>query len=650
MRIRVLVSRLILVITVFCWGSLEAQVTRAVDSLMLSYDQSKNDTVYLEELIATIHPIRRSDPQLAIDKINAVKAQCEQIGFRRGVAMCEHTLGSSYSYQTRWSLSLKHYRKAIELADSLGMEKNLAGSLNNMGVVYKDMGNFKQAFKCFDRSYEIKKKLNDYPGMSNTLNNLGLTYYNMKDRDEALNYFIQALAIEERLEENGYRMANALSNIGMVYSDSRQDELAIEHYTRALEINQQLRNSYGVAINLVNLGLLYSAREDYKKAIESCDEAVQIGEALKTKIIIRDACECVSQAAVEIRDYNMAYAYLEKASLVQKELTREDLDRQITALEIEQEFKEKEVELVAEQERQELARQEEKKREDLYRYLLITGCIALLVIMALVIKNLRDKKRQKHVVEEKNKNITDSITYATRIQKTILPDHDVLDKQFTDHFVFYKPKDLVSGDFYWALEHHGMFFFAVADCTGHGVPGALISVVCHNALNVVCREEGLTEPGQILDRVSEIIEEKFVTKSDDVNDGMDIALCMLNPVTRELSFSGANNPLYLIRDGELQEIKGDKQPIGKYIHRTPFSTQSISLQDNDQVYLFTDGFADQFGGERGKKFKYKPFKELLLKASSLPSSEQLEQIGSFFQNWKGDHEQVDDVCLLAVRV
>lgn len=629
---------------------ISAQVTRAVDSMLLSYEQNKNDTAYLEELIATIHPVRRSDPQMVIDKVTKIKAQCAKLNFRKGLAMCEHTLGSSFAYQSRWSLSLKHYRRAIELADSLGMEKRLAGSLNNMGVVCMDMGNYKQAFKCFDRSYEIKKQLKDYPGMSNTLNNLGLTYYKMKDNDEALNYFLQALAVEERLGEDGYRMANALSNIGMVYSDSRQDNLAIEHYNKAKQINQQLRNSHGLAINLVNLGLLYTEKEDYSKAIEYCDEAAQIGEALKTKVIIRDACECVSLAAMETDDYRKAYDYLVRASEIQKTMTREDLDKQITALEIEQEYKEKEAKLMAEQERQQLFRAEEKKREDLYRYLLITGCVALLIIMALVVKNLRDKKRQQGVVEEKNKNITDSITYATRIQRTILPDKEVLGRPFSDHFVMYQPKDLVSGDFYWALEHHGMFFFAVADCTGHGVPGALISVVCHNALNVACREEGLTEPGQILDRVSEMIVDKFVTKSDEVSDGMDIALCMLNPDTMELSFSGANNPMYLIRDGELQEVKGDKQPIGKYVHRTPFSTHHLQLMTNDQVYLFTDGYADQFGGDRGKKFKYKPFKELLLGLSASSSAVQLQGLRDAFDAWKGDHDQVDDVCLVSVRV
>jgi len=192
--------------------------------------------------------------------------------------------------------------------------------------------------------------------------------------------------------------------------------------------------------------------------------------------------------------------------------------------------------------------------------------------------------------------------------------------------------------------------FAAADCTGHGVPGALVSVVCHNALNRAVREFNLIEPAKILDKVTELVIETFEKSDANINDGMDIALCSLNSKTNELEYSGANNSLYIIRNNELTETKSDKQPIGKYSNIKPFTNHKQTLLKEDQIYLFTDGYADQFGGEKGKKFKYKQFKDLLLKNNKEPMKKQLDVLFSSFDSWKGDLEQIDDVCVIGVKI
>ena len=255
---------------------------------------------------------------------------------------------------------------------------------------------------------------------------------------------------------------------------------------------------------------------------------------------------------------------------------------------------------------------------------------------------------QKTLVEHKNKEITDSINYAERLQRAILPPVKELKEIWPESFLIYTPKDIVAGDFYW-MQHFGDFtLIAAADCTGHGVPGALVSVVCSNALNRTVNEFGIKLPGPILDKVRELVLETFAKSESEVKDGMDISLASVNTKTGEVLWAGANNPLWYIQSGEFKEIKPDKQPIGKSSSPFPFHTQTIQLLAGDKLYLFTDGLPDQFGGPRGKKFMYKQFKELLAQTASLSMEEQSLKLKTSFDQWKGTIEQVDDVCVIGV--
>jgi len=255
---------------------------------------------------------------------------------------------------------------------------------------------------------------------------------------------------------------------------------------------------------------------------------------------------------------------------------------------------------------------------------------------------------QKEIIEEKNREITDSIAYAKRIQNAILPSDKVVKEYLKESFIFYKPKDIVAGDFYWMENKNGKVLFAAADCTGHGVPGAMVSVVCNNALNRSVREYGLSDPGAILDKTREIVLEEFEKSKEDVKDGMDIALCALDGKT--LKYAGAHNPLWIIRDGKILETKANKQPIGVFDNPLPYTTQSFELLKGDTIYIFTDGYVDQFGGEKGKKFKTNTFRELLLSIQDKSMAEQKQVIYDSFIKWKGDIEQVDDICIIGARV
>jgi serine phosphatase RsbU (regulator of sigma subunit) len=257
---------------------------------------------------------------------------------------------------------------------------------------------------------------------------------------------------------------------------------------------------------------------------------------------------------------------------------------------------------------------------------------------------------QKEQLEAKNDEIMDSINYAQRLQTAILPSKTLMDLHLPEYFVLFKPKDVVSGDFYWMDFRQDSVIAAAVDCTGHGVPGAMVSVVGANGLKRCVNEFKLSHPGDILHNLTDTVIETFETENHEVKDGMDIALIHLHKKSRVLEYAGAHNPLWYIRDGELHEIKANKQPIGKFDHRSDFVNHELQLMEGDCVYIFTDGYADQFGGEKGKKLKSSNFKRLLLEIWRLPMSEQKEKLDMTIENWRGDIEQLDDICVIGIRV
>ncbi len=261
--------------------------------------------------------------------------------------------------------------------------------------------------------------------------------------------------------------------------------------------------------------------------------------------------------------------------------------------------------------------------------------------------SLQEIQYQKLIVDEKSQEITDSIQYAKRIQSAILPSSKVIDEFLKDSFVLYKPKDIVAGDFYWLEAKEDRILFAAADCTGHGVPGAMVSVVCNNALNRSVREHGLTDPGEILDKTREIVIQEFEKSEDEVMDGMDIAICSL--IGNKLEYAGAHNPLWIVRNGILLETKANKQPIGKFDNLLPYTTHSFVLEKGDTIYIFSDGYSDQFGGEKGKKYKSGNFKKFLLSIQENSMDKQLAMLNEEFEKWRGSIEQIDDVCVIGIR-
>jgi serine phosphatase RsbU (regulator of sigma subunit) len=291
-------------------------------------------------------------------------------------------------------------------------------------------------------------------------------------------------------------------------------------------------------------------------------------------------------------------------------------------------------------------------------FFVITGLIIIIALVAIKLLLLNKKtnrilKSKNENIEEKNKSITDSINYAKRLQNAILPSSELVNITLPEHFILYEPKDIVSGDFYWVSHHDSKFMVAAIDCTGHGVPGALLSIVGHNAINQSVNELGITKPSEVMASMNTIIKKILhQDKGSDIRDGMDMALCTFDRNTNILEYCGANNPIYIVSEGKLNVIKASKLTVGSLqedVKAKP-ENHTLSLKKGDSFYIFSDGYADQFGGSDNKKFKTSRMQELLLSLKDVTMPKQKTLIYDAFKKWKGDNEQVDDVLVIGIRI
>ncbi len=260
-------------------------------------------------------------------------------------------------------------------------------------------------------------------------------------------------------------------------------------------------------------------------------------------------------------------------------------------------------------------------------------------------------KQQRDEIEKKNSEITSSINYASRIQAALHPEPKLPDF-IKEHFVFWKPRNIVSGDYYWIRQVENKIVFVAADSTGHGIPGAFMSMLGVSFFNDIVWRRKILKPSDVLNELRQQVKEALhqTGNQDEQKDGMDIAICVFDIETRSLEYAGAHNPLYLFRNGTIQEYKADRMPIGIYIRETPFTNQQVQLEKNDMLYIFTDGYVDQFGGKKSEKLKSKRFKDLLFSISLLPAEKQKQQIDDFLQIWQGNNEQIDDILIIGIRV
>lgn len=611
--------------------------------------------------------------------------------------------------------SINTFRKALELAERNSQESMVATIYNNMGNVYSGMGDFRNAVDVYSKSLNTMHRLGDLVGQGNALNNIGSIYSSQNDEERALSYFRRSFKTFSKTD-NKRGLANAATNFGsllkdidkidsaMYYFDIALDvykssnykigeatiyqnfgsialdgkdyENALKEYNRALDLNLKLKNSPDVSTILQLISETYLEMGDLSKAMEFAQESLDVALTTSRKKIINKANYRLYKVSKALGDDSKALNYYENYISVRDSLESEEMKNDIAQKRYEYEYDKKSFQDSVERAEhdkiitEKLKRQTTEIEKTQQRSIFLVIIIALVIISAVfifrrlrisqkqnqIIERQRDKvEKQRNVLDEKNQEILDSMNYAKRLQNAILPASNHFDELFRDYFSYFAPKDVVSGDFYWLESNEHGTFIAAADCTGHGVPGALVSVVCSNALTKAVVEDRLPTPADVLDRTRTLILNHFSKSGKGINDGMDIALIMLPAKEnhKKLIFSGAHNPFWLFRGDDIIEIKGDKQPVGYLSEMKPFTNHEVELEKEDLVYIFSDGYADQFGGPEvdrgGKKFKRKTFKNLVKEIREKPLTDQKIIIQSKLEAWQGSLEQTDDIVVLGFR-
>jgi len=590
--------------------------------------------------------------------------------------------------------AVEHSYKMLEYAESEDNNKWKGDAFVTLYKVHQEMGLREEAKEFVKKANSNFKAANATKDLANTSYLLGYTYYSLGQNDSAIIYlenaakYVELIDAEYYTHEYNYLLARThIRNLDydkgiqvlqkVIRSKSKiQSEYYSQYYSagskmyiaQAFILKKELDSAdyYFEAckqeyrqfdMDLYGIAHFYTCSEYMK--VKEYDKALELINFLEDSADVYQVKLLAARTYAGLGDYNESLSYYEEALEVQDSVHNDAQNDVLAILEKKSEGELEIQKLIDEEKRvaSEIKANSERTQKNLI--LLAVAIVgALILFFGFVLfkryKIIKEQKEeinlQKLHVEEKNAEILGSIAYAKRIQDAILPPLDLFKKIFPKSFVLYKPKDVVAGDFYWLEKVDNTILFAVADCTGHGVPGAMVSVVCNNALNRSVREFGLIKPNLILDKTRELVIETFEKSQDKVKDGMDIALCSLNLDTLDLEFSGANNPLYHIHEGILTEIKGDKQPIGLYDIEKPFKGNKIKLTKGDGIYLGSDGYSDQFGGTRGKKFKYKNFRDLLIRYQDEPSKKQMLLLDTAFERWRGDIEQVDDVCVLGIKI
>ncbi|MES2593544.1 MAG: tetratricopeptide repeat protein [Bacteroidota bacterium] len=601
----------------------------------------------------------------------------EAIGYKKGKAGSHLNIGNIYSDKGIYPEALKNDLIALKIYEEIGDKKGKASSYSNIGIIYKEQRNYAEALKNHFASLKIKEEIGNKRGIATSYNNIAIVYYHLNNYDEALKYSFESLKINEALG-NVEGLASSYTAIANAYASQGNYSEALKNYYAALDINKTLKNKTRMAISYSNIGTLCMLLKKNDEAEEYLNKAIELSKIAGNNDCLRNTYFSFSKLDSARGNFKEAFKnqklyILYKDSLDNEESRKKTVQTQMT-FDFEKQQAVAEAEHKKELENQEALAEEKSRKQTIIIIFVLGGLAIVLVFTALILRSLQITKKQKKIiedqkekveiqnteitiqkqlVEEKNHEISSSISYAKRIQRSFLTATSVIQRHFPEHFVLYKPRDVVSGDFYWMHQRGDYSYFCVADCTGHGIPGAFMSLIGMGVLNEIVYSKKIVDTNDILNELRRIVI-MAVNPEDAVEegkDGMDLIYLRFHAPTKQLQYSAANNSFYICRKGELLEFKPDKMPVGSFgEYEKPFTQRTVQLEDNDIIYAITDGYADQFGGPKGKKFKYKQLEDILVANSNKPMQEQSEVLNKRFTDWQGTLEQVDDVTIIGIKI
>jgi serine phosphatase RsbU (regulator of sigma subunit) len=629
---------------------------QTIDSLFYLLDKSEADTIAIR-IKARISWEYRGEGNYhkAIRYAEEALTEAENIKFNTGIADACNALAAIYDEQGQYPKSLAYYTRTIKIHELQNDDAGICRDYNNIGLVYEKLSNFKTALNYYGKALQIAEKLKKKPTLSAIYFNIGAVYTYTGEYHKSLVYYFKSLKIDNELNDEE-AISDCYANIGINYTYLMQYDTALQYCLSGLKLKKKLNNPFGIGVSYLNMSDVYNKQGKYVMAKTYLDSALNVSEKIGAVDNLRLAYQGLADVSYALKNYQDAYNYHVKFKQVTDSMFNTENSEALNQIKINYEVEKKD----AEQAQQNALAASNKNRQNIIIISVIIVLILVSVFSLFLYKRFKITNQQKEIiseqkelVEEKQREISDSINYAKRIQTSFLANELEFKKYFADYFILFNPKDVVSGDFYWTASVDSKFYVAVADSTGHGIPGAFMSLLNISLLNEGVLSKNFTSTVDILNFVRRIL--ILGLKPDETgqggNDGMDCVLFSIDFKTMEMEFSGANNPLWIVREGVIIELKPDKMPVGRSPKEfVTFTSQKFQMQKGDLIYSFTDGYADQFGGPKGKKFKYKQLEEMLLNSHNYPLSVQKDTLHQTFINWKNSLEQVDDVTILGFKI
>jgi len=601
------------------------------------------------------------------------------------LAEAHNILGSIYRVLGEYDKAGTALHKAINLHELIANKKGVANASNSLGILYFNQKDYQNALTFYKKALELVDTTQYKSGYATFCLNIGEVYQILGELDRAVVLLNEALEI--------FNQSNDLEGLAYTYGVLAKIQLSEDQYTLALNSARKSigffeadRNDLGKVEYMLLLSDIFKAAYDLNKSRQIAQKALELAMQINTPFWMMNAHLKLASLSKRTNDYKAAYRHQDSAFRIKSEILNQEKQRQIANLRIIYETDQ----YIQENESLKLDQELKDKQLSQQRLIVLIISILLLLIMIFLIfayKSNKLKKRanrllrlqneeikqqreeiitqaeglkainkevvlKNELIEEKNINITDSILYAKKIQSAVLPFKKRIDKGLPENFILYRPKDLVSGDFYWYGHFDDKIVVAVADCTGHGIPGAFMSFIGHDMLNYICNIKRELSPDLILNEMRANVIKLLRQKESTNRDGMDISICVIDKTKKEMQFAGANQSMLYISDNKMHQLKGDRATIGldECRHFSEFNKHIVQLEADTVFYLFTDGYMDQFGGEQDRKFMFAPFKALIFKNHLKQLTTQKQLLEDALDKWQGHQDQVDDILIFGFRI
>ena len=630
------------------------KIDKKLDSLIGVWNNIKiDDTSRFQALNDFIWVFKSINSDSAFHYVDLMLSEASLKGFKKYIARSWSLRGSTVQYNEKKKLT--YYQKALELYDSYGDLRGVCSMNNNIALLYRGNGMNEEALKIFRENVILSLELKSKGLLEVSYQNIGHSLNYNHEYDSAIVYYDKCIKLCDELKKEMYikHKFHALMGIGEIYNTRNNNTEALITYQKCISIAESLNDFSALRTVYKAIGNLYFENDNYDLSLKNYQKAEKYdfnysgGSDINILLML-------------YKNHNNLNSFKKASSIVDKYFSLKDsLDemnsnKELIELKMDKEFTLlKEIDSIKYANEITLNQAEIKSGKQRRNGLII---IVLIVLLSLVFlySQFNKTKKQKFVIESKQKEIKDSISYAKKIQDAIMTSSIYIEDVIPKSFIFFQPKDVVSGDFYWVYKSaKNEIFIAVADCTGHGVPGAFMSMIGNSLLNEIIIEKKVEDPAEVLNSLREQII-KSLKQNDEISetkDGMDMSLCKYNPKTNNVEFAGAYNSLIHVSQDELITIKGDNQPVSiHYAKSKSFTKKEIKVKKGDMLYLSSDGFQDQFGGLKDKKYMALRFKSFLKNISINTSQEQLSLLKEEFNSWKGDSEQIDDVCVMGIRI